>query len=95
VLFRSVSPKTVIPHSVAHSWVQDSGEAKPVIHDMHHIADQHLDKFERLHVATDRAGAVVIRGYDKETGERKNVATYGLKTQSGPHKNINGTLQLG
>jgi hypothetical protein len=90
-----VSPKTVIPHSVAHSWVQDSGEAKPVIHDMHHIADQHLDKFERLHVATDRAGAVVIRGYDKDTGERKNVATYGLKTQSGPHKNINGTLQLG
>jgi hypothetical protein len=62
---------------------------------MHHIADDHLDNYERLHVATDRAGSVVIRGYHKDTGKLTNIATYGLKTQSGPHKNINGTLQLG
>jgi len=90
-----VSPKTLIPHYVAHSWVQEDGSAKPVIHHMSDIADEHLNKFERLHIATDKAGgSVTIRGYHKDTGKLTNVATYGLKTQSGPHKNINGTLTL-
>ena len=90
-----VSPKTVIPHHVAHSWVQEDGSATPIVHHMPDIADEHLNKFERLHIATDKAGgSVTIRGYHKDTGKLTNVATYGLKTQSGPHKNINGTLQL-
>jgi hypothetical protein len=86
-----VSPNTVLPHIIAHSHVQEDGSAKSLIHDASDVAKNHLDKYERLHVATDRSGAVVIRGFD-EGGNLHNVATYGLKTQSGPHKNINGTL---
>jgi hypothetical protein len=90
-----VSPKTLIPHYVAHSWVQEDGSSTPVIHHMSDIADEHLDNFKDLHIATDKAGgSVTIRGYHKDTGKLTNVATYGLKTQSGPHKNINGTLTL-
>ena len=55
------------------------------------IAYSHLSKFKNLHVATDVSSGVVVRGYD-EANKLHNVATYGLKTQSGPHKNINGTL---
>ena len=86
-----VSPNTVLPHIIAHSHVQEDGSAKSLIHDASDVAKNHLDKYKRLHVATDRSGAVVIRGFD-EGGNLHNVATYGLKTQSGPHKNINGTL---
>ena len=90
-----VSPKTIIPHLVAQSHVQEDGSVNSIVHDSADIAKNHLDKYERLHVATDRTGAVVIRGYEKgaPAGEKPHtVATYGLKTQSGPHKNINGTL---
>jgi hypothetical protein len=86
-----VSPKTIIPHLVAQSHVQEDGSVNSIVHDSADIAKNHLDKYERLHVATDRTGAVVIRGFD-EDGKKHTVATYGLKTQSGPHKNINGTL---
>lgn len=95
IVRNDVSPKTVIPHHVAHSWVQEDGSSQPVIHNMKDIAEDHLNKFERLHIATDKAGgSMTIRGYHKDTGRLTNIATYGLKTQSGPHKNINGTLSL-
>ena len=94
-LRNDVSPKTVIPHYVAHSWVQGDGSAKPVVHHMSNIADDHLNKFKNLHVATDKTGgSITIRGYHTDTGKLTNVATYGLKTQSGPHKNINSTLSF-
>lgn len=95
IVRNDVSPKTVIPHHVAHSWVQEDESSQPVIHNMKDIAEEHLNKFERLHIATDKAGgSMTIRGYHKDTGRLTNIATYGLKTQSGPHKNINGTLSL-
>ena len=90
-----VSPKTIIPHLVAHSHVQEDGSANSLVHDSADIATNHLNKYERLHVATDRKGAVVIRGYEKGApagGKPQTVATYGLKTQNGPHKPIGATL---
>lgn len=90
-----VSPKTIIPHTIAHSWVQDDGSAMPKVKPADDIANSHLDKFEGLHVAMDKAGgSVTIKGYNKETSKLGNVATYGLKSQSGPHKGLNATLKL-
>lgn len=95
MLHDHLSPPTVIPHTVAHSWVQDNGSAVPVVKSADSIANDHLDKFEGLHVAKDKSGgSITIRGYHKATKKLTNVATYGLKSQSGPHKNINGTLTL-
>jgi hypothetical protein len=90
-----VSPKTVIPHTIAHSWVQDDGSSMPKVKPADDIANDHLNKFEGLHVAMDKAGgSVTIKGYHKETKKLTNVATYGLKSQSGPHKGLNATLKL-
>lgn len=95
MLREHISPPTVIPHTVAHSWVQDGGSSVPVVKSAEDIANNHLNKFEGLHVATDKSGgSVTIRGYHTGTKKLTNVATYGLKSQSGPHKNINGTLTL-
>lgn len=90
-----VSPSTVIPHTIAHSWVQDDGSAVPKVKSSDDVAEEHLNNFEGLHVAMDKAGgSVTIKGYHKETGKLTNVATYGLKSQSGPHKGLNATLKL-
>lgn len=95
LLREHVSPTTVIPHTIAHSWVQDDGTAKPLVNSAEDVANTHLDNFEGLHVAMDKAGgSITIKGYHRDTGKLTNVATYGLKSQSGPHKNINGTLTL-
>ena len=95
MLKEHLSPPTVIPHTVAHSWVQEEGSSVPIVKNAESVANDHLDKFEGLHVAKDKAGgSITIRGYNKATNKLTNVATYGLKSQSGPHKNINGTLQL-
>lgn len=89
-----ISAKTVIPHTVAHSYIQDSGESIPVIKNSESIADNHLDNFEGIHVAEKSGSAITLKGYRKDTGKLGNVATFGLKSQSGPHKNVNATLQL-
>lgn len=95
MLHDHLSPPTVIPHTVAHSWVQDNGSAVPIVKNAESVANDHLDKFEGLHVDKNKAGgSVTIKGYNKATNKLTNVATYGLKSQSGPHKNINATLQL-
>lgn len=96
IIGESVSPPTVIPHTVVHSHInKETGESTPIIKNAEDIGKEHLDKFEGLHVAKDKAGgSVTVRGYDKGTKKLTNVATWGLKSQSGPHKNINGTLQL-
>lgn len=89
-----VSPKTVIPHDVVHTKVSSEGKTESVIKNQNHIANDHLYKFENLHVANDVKSGIVIRGTDKATGKVRNVATYGLKTQSGPHSGVVGTLKL-
>jgi hypothetical protein len=94
-LLRShVSPTTVIPHTVAHSWVQEDGKSEPIVKNMKNIADDHLHHFTGLHVANDVKSGIVIRGTHKATGEIRNVAQYGLKTQSGPHSSVVSTLTL-
>jgi hypothetical protein len=95
IISDSVSPPTVIPHTVVHSHIQESGESKPIIKNAEDIGKTHLDKFEGLHIAKDKAGgSVTVRGYHKDTGKLTNVATWGLKSQSGPHKGVNATLTL-
>ena len=95
MLREHISPSTVIPHTIAHSWVQENGTAVPKVDNANSVADDHLNKFEGLHVAMDKAGgAVTIKGYHKDTKKLTNVATYGLKSQSGPHKGLNATLTL-
>lgn len=91
----SVSPKTKIPHSIAHAWVQSDGSAIPKVHSADSVADDWLGKFEGLRVDMNKAGgSVTVKGTNKETGKTQNAATIGLKSQSGPHKGINGTFKL-
>jgi hypothetical protein len=91
----NVSAKTVIPHTVAHSHIdEDSGKSTPIIKNSEDIADNHLNNFEGLHMAEKSGSSVTIKGYHKETKKLTNVATFGLKSQSGPHKGVNATLTL-
>lgn len=91
----NVSAKTVIPHTVAHSHIdEDTGKSTPIIKNSEDIADNHLDNFEGLHMAEKSGSSVTIKGYHKETKKLTNVATFGLKSQSGPHKGVNATLTL-
>ena len=94
MLRNNVSPKTVIPHDVVHSWTQPTGDVEPVIKNSRNIADDHMHKFENLHVASDVKSGLVIRGTHKASGQVRNVATFGLKTQSGPHSSVLATLNL-
>lgn len=95
IIRNNVSAKTVIPHTVAHSHIdEETGKSDPIIKNSEDIADNHLDKFEGLHIAQKEGSAVTIKGYHKETKKLTNVATFGLKSQSGPHKGVNATLTL-
>jgi hypothetical protein len=95
IIKNNVSAKTIIPHTVAHSHIEeDTGKSNPIIKNSQDIADNHLDKFEGLHIAQKEGSAVTIKGYHKETKKLTNVATFGLKSQSGPHKGVNATLTL-
>ena len=89
-----VSPNTVIPHTVVHTLVTNEGKAEPSVNDMKNIADDHLYKFENLHVANDVKSGIVIRGTHKASKLPRNIATFGLKTQSGPHSSVLSTLKL-
>jgi hypothetical protein len=94
IVTKQISPPTVIPHTVAHSHMQETGSSVPIIHNADDLAKNHLDNFEGLHVIPKSGSAVTIKGYHKDTKKLTNVATFGLKSQSGPHKNVNATLQL-
>jgi hypothetical protein len=94
VIRNNVSPKTVIPHDVVHSWAQPNGDVEPIIKNSRNIADDHLHKFENLHVASDSRSNLIIRGTHKASGQVRSVATFGLKTQSGPHSSVLATLKL-
>ena len=89
----SVSPKTIIPHSIAHSHVQADGSSKPIIHNAAHVADDHLDNYHSLDV-THSGISANITGVHKTTGKRRTIATIGVKASSGPHKGANGTVSL-
>jgi len=95
IVNQHVSAPTKIPHTVAHSHVQDDGSSKPVVKPAEKIADDHLDNFENLHVVHNGGIAVNIKGTHKKTGKIMNVATMTMKGSSGPHKGANGTFTLG
>lgn len=89
-----VSAPTIIPHTVAHSHVQDDGSSKPIIKHADKIANDHLDNFENLHVHHSGGIAVNIKGTHKKTGKVMNVATMTVKGSSGPHKGVVGAFSL-
>lgn len=88
-----VASPTVHNHIVAHSHVQDNGSSKPIIHDAHHIADDHLNKFKDLHVKHGGISATIY-GTHHETGKVSPVARHTIKAASGPHKGAAGTFTL-
>jgi len=90
-----VSPKTKINHVVAHSLVnQKTGEATPVVHDADHIANDHLDHYENLHVKPGNGISADIYGTHKITGKVRKVASQVFKASSGPHKGVAGAFKL-
>jgi hypothetical protein len=88
-----VSAPTHIPHTVAHSKVKNDGSAESVLKPSHSIADDHLSKYDNLHVVHQGTSAV-IRGTHKDTGKIGRVATFTTKSSSGPHKGLVGTFGL-
>lgn len=88
-----VSAPTHIPHTVAHSKVKNDGSAESVIKPSHSIADDHISKYDNLHVVHQGTTAV-IRGTHKDTGKIGRVATFTVKSSSGPHKSLVGTFGL-
>ncbi len=97
IIKNNASPKTVIPHIVAHSHVQNDATAVPKIHSAESHAENHLAKFKNLRVEKAGSGiSVNIKGdhiSSKKTGV--NVATQTFKAGSGPHKGIAGAFKLG
>lgn len=89
-----VSAPTHIPHIVAHSQVKDNGSAVSHVVPSHSIADDHLAKFDNLHVQHSGGIAVNIKGTHRETGKTMNVGTFTSKGASGPHKGVVGTFSL-
>jgi len=95
ILKDNISAKTVIPHTVAHSLIdKESGKSTPIIKNSEGIADDHLDNFEGLHMAQKEGASSTIKGYNTKTRKISNVATFGIKNQSGPHTGLNATLTL-
>lgn len=98
IIRSNVSPKTVIPHIVAHSNVQSDGSAISRVHPAHSIADEHLDNFSNLHVDEKEAGiTATIKGTvksGKNKGKIVNVASQVIKGGSGPLKGFAGAFTL-
>ena len=93
VVRQHVSAPTHIPHTVAHSKVKDDGSAESVLKPSHTIADDHLNNYDNLHVV-HQGSTAVIRGTHKQTGKIGRVATFTVKSSSGPHKSLVGTFGL-
>ena len=94
VIRGNVSPPTHIPHYVAHSKVKTDGSADSIIKPSHTLADEHLAKFEALHVAPGAGTTLTIKGKHRESGKTMTVARYTLKSSSGAHKGIAGSFKL-
>ena len=93
VVRQHVSAPTHIPHTVAHSKVKEDGSADSVLKPSHSIADDHLNNYDNLHVV-HQGSTAVIRGTHKQTGKIGRVATFTVKSSSGPHKSLVGTFGL-
>ena len=89
-----VSAPTHIPHIVAHSKVKDDGSAESHVEPSHSIADDHLAKFDNLHVTHTGGIQTTIKGTHKQTGKVQNVAAFTTKSSSGPHKSLAGAFSL-
>ena len=93
IIRQHVSAPTHIPHSVAHSKVKADGSSEPIIKSSHSIADEHLANATDLY--TEHQGStVVIKGKHPVTKKPVRVATFAIKSSSGPHKSLVGTFGL-
>jgi hypothetical protein len=93
IIRQHVSAPTHIPHTVAHSRVKPDGSSEPVIKASHSIADEHLANATNLY--TEHQGStVVIKGRHPVTNKPVRVATFAVKSSSGPHKSLVGTFGL-
>lgn len=88
-----VAAPTTHTHTVAHTHVHDNGSSTPIIHDAHHIADEHLSNYENLHVKHSGITATIY-GTHKKTKKIVPVARHTIKAGSGPHKGVAGTFTL-
>lgn len=87
-----VSPKTAIPHVVAHSHVHDDGSSTPKIADMENIADEHLNNFKNIRVKP--GNGIYTQFVGDYNGKERPVANQILKTASGPVKGSAGSFTL-
>ena len=88
------SPETVTEHYIAHSHVQDSGEAEHHLIPLAGMGKAHTDNFDDLEVHHSGANNIVIKGTPKTGGKKKNVMTLSAKTGSGAHKGRVVTAKL-
>jgi len=93
IVRQHVSAPTHIPHTVAHSKVKNDGTSEPVIKSSHGIADEAMAKVKNLSVQHQGTSAV-IKGTHSETGKPVRLATFTVKSSSGPHKGLVGTFGL-
>ena len=89
---KQVSPSTHIHHIVAHSHVQDDGNAVSHVRDMHNLADSHLDNFKNLRVKPGTGIYSQIVG--DHNGKERPVAQQIIKAGSGPMKGSAGAFKL-
>lgn len=89
---KQVSPSTHIHHIVAHSHVQDDGNAVSRVGDMHNLADSHLDNFQNLRVKPGTGIYSQIVG--DHNGKERAVAQQIIKAGSGPMKGSAGAFKL-
>ena len=93
-IINQVSPPTIFPHIVAHSFVDTKKNTYSYVYDAKYIAKDHLDKYYNIHVKKTPGIYTNFYGTDKETNTEKIIAKQGIKSQSGPCKNILGFFNL-
>ena len=89
-----VSPPTYLPHIIAHSKTKENGTTESHVSDASHMADEHLNKFDNLHVKSGSGISSTIYGTHKKTGKVMPVASQTFKASSGPHKGSAGAFKL-
>lgn len=91
---QQVSAPTHHNHIVAHSHVQPNGTAKSIVSDADHIADEHLNQYDKIRVRKGTGISTDYVGIDKRTGKERVIASQILKGSSGPHKGVAGAFKL-
>jgi hypothetical protein len=89
---QQVSPPTKIPHIVAHSHVDDNGNATSVVGDMSRIADAHLDNFKNIRVK--KGNSIYTQFVGDYNGKERPVAQQIVKPSSGPVKGASGAFKF-